>query len=314
MRPASRGTRPRIDGVPEQRRADADHRRVSTSTGRYASDRGPGHVSGIAGGAGPRLPPSRVRMVLVVVAVLITVTAVSGALFRADADSTAPATSTTGALRSTASVAARLAGAETSTASGETRWLTMRDDHASSSQTSGPGPVVVPEKGPGEFRIARAPRPESPHGGFTYTVEVEENLPFAADQVARLVDATLADPRSWSTDTRPLVRVDRAPTARVLLASPETADALCAPLETRGRLSCRNGANVVLNAWRWVNGSPDFPRLLNYRRYVINHEVGHALGYAHQPCPSPGAPAPVMLQQSLGLDGCRPNPWPEPSA
>jgi hypothetical protein len=67
----------------------------------------------------------------------------------------------------------------------------------------------------------------------------------------------------------------------------------------------------VINAWRWVNGGPGYERNIDaYRQYVVNHEVGHALGYPHVRCPSPDVLAPVMLQQTLGLDGCRPNPWP----
>lgn len=173
--------------------------------------------------------------------------------------------------------------------------------------------IVVPEAGPGTFRVAS----NAPHTGqaapvTTYTVEVEDDLPFAADSVAKVVDATLTDPRGWSaTGTHRLRRVSSKADLRVVLASPATADRLCSPLKTQGRLSCRNGHMVVLNAWRWANGANGYERRLpDYRRYVVNHEVGHALGYPHVTCPGVELPAPVMLQQTIGLDGCLPNPWP----
>ena len=96
-----------------------------------------------------------------------------------------------------------------------------------------------------------------------------------------------------------------------MLASPATTDTLCAPLHTRGEVSCRNGDVVAINAKRWTNGAEAYGGDLDsYRIYVINHEVGHALGRPHEACPGPGDLAPIMLQQTLGLDGCRANPWP----
>ncbi|MBS43489.1 MAG: hypothetical protein CMH83_10085 [Nocardioides sp.] len=45
-----------------------------------------------------------------------------------------------------------------------------------------------------------------------------------------------------------LVRVGHSADPRVVLASPETADKFCAALNSQGRLSGRNGANVMINA------------------------------------------------------------------
>jgi hypothetical protein len=110
------------------------------------------------------------------------------------------------------------------------------------------------------------------------------------------------------------VRVEDDADLRIVIATPATTDLLCAPLDTDGRLSCRNGRNVVLNGWRWQHGADAYADdITNYRRYLVNHETGHALGYAHATCPADGATAPVMLQQTKGLDGCRANPWPGPT-
>jgi hypothetical protein len=178
-----------------------------------------------------------------------------------------------------------------------------------------PPPPTVPETGSGEFLIAAGSSAVVGTGSLTtYTVEVEEDLPFPLQDIARTVDAALTDPRSWTASGgHALQRVNEASDVRVLITTPETTDELCAPLDTGGRLSCRNGELVVLNAWRWVNGAPAFgDNLVNYRRYLINHEFGHALGNPHESCPASGALAPIMMQQTKGLAGCQPNAWPFP--
>jgi Protein of unknown function (DUF3152) len=177
-------------------------------------------------------------------------------------------------------------------------------------------PVEVPASGSGNFQLVPGETPVVGSGRLLrYTVELEEGLPFDASAVATMIDTTLGDSRSWiSTGRNAFQRTASRPDVRIVVATPGTTDKLCAPLRTRGEVSCHNGKFVVLNAKRWAigvefyNGDID-----NYRRYLINHEVGHALGHGHVSCPAEGELAPVMLQQTYGLDGCLPNAWPAPA-
>jgi hypothetical protein len=75
-------------------------------------------------------------------------------------------------------------------------------------------------------------------------------------------------------------------------------------------LSCAefNGRHIHLNATRWFRGaSPSKLALSAYRQYMVTHEMGHILGYDHSRCPGRGVPAPVMLQQTMGIGPCKPN-------
>jgi Protein of unknown function (DUF3152) len=85
------------------------------------------------------------------------------------------------------------------------------------------------------------------------------------------------------------------------IVMPKTTDRLCAPYLRRGEVSCQNGDRVVLNAKRWLLGADSYGSdLTNYRRYLVNHEFGHALGKHHVDCPGPGRLAPVMMQHHQG--------------
>jgi uncharacterized protein YabE (DUF348 family) len=172
----------------------------------------------------------------------------------------------------------------------------------------------APSSGDG-FLVA----PGSAAGGsgttVTYSVEVEPGLGLDPSSVAATVDAALLDARSWARDRR-LERTASSTAARirVLVASPGTVDRLCrgVGLDTGGYLSCWTGRFAALNVDRWRNGVPTFGDIALYRRYLVNHEVGHGLGFGHVGCPAQGALAPVMMQQSISLGGCRPNGWPHP--
>lgn len=145
-------------------------------------------------------------------------------------------------------------------------------------------------------------------------VQVEQGLNVNGDLFARFVLSTLNDPRSWGHGHRMrFARTDGAYDVRVVLASPDTSATLCAPLKTMGTLSCGTGNTAVLTLYRWVLATPDYGAdRTGYRHYLVNHEVGHTLGHRHEMCPGKGKVAPVMMQQTKGLLGCLPNPWPFP--
>ncbi|WP_245557338.1 DUF3152 domain-containing protein [Corynebacterium terpenotabidum] len=192
----------------------------------------------------------------------------------------------------------------------------------------------------------------------SYVVEVEQGLDTSSfgggDAFAAMVDATLADPRSWISGVddggiafrHVSVSDDVTPDLRVRLTSPVTTRQLCGgEIETETSCFLSSGDTsgsagdgwVLINAARWVRGALTFAGDIgSYRQYVLNHEIGHGIGYAsHQPCPSDGGLAPIMMQQTLSLTNrdlvdldagaeyaaddadtlaatCRANPWPHP--
>jgi Protein of unknown function (DUF3152) len=179
--------------------------------------------------------------------------------------------------------------------------------------------VYLPQSGPGTYQAARESVPSTSSFGvlIRYDVRVEDGLSIDPDKAAVLIQGVLDDPRSWRGTRRwrfELVPVGQSATLHAYIVTPDTTDRLCAPYLTRGEVSCQNGDRVVLNAKRWLFGVDSYGSdLINYRRYLVNHEFGHALGKHHLDCPSPGRLAPVMMQQTKGIGACRKNPWPLPS-
>lgn len=144
-------------------------------------------------------------------------------------------------------------------------------------------------------------------------IEIEVDLGVDGVCFANEVLRILNDPRGWGAEGGVTFRrIDGGSyDFRLILASPSKTDALCAPVPTGGIFSCRNGDRVVLNFWRWENGADPFDGdMTTYRQYLVNHEVGHALGHGHVGCPAAGEPAPVMMQQTKYTDPCVPNGWP----
>lgn len=201
-----------------------------------------------------------------------------------------------------------------------------------------PGGGPFTERGAGTWTVVPGAGPQFGTGRlFTYTVEVEDGveLPGGPEGFAATVDGTLQNPKSWiGSGEYSFRRIEdpRAADIRVTLTSQLTQRAICGfaiPYDA----SCWEGElrQVVLSTARWARGAVAFQgNVVQYQQYVINHEVGHALGFVHTPCEATGRLAPIMMQQTwgvsndyltaLGTDGvtadgkvCEPNAWPFPT-
>ena len=151
---------------------------------------------------------------------------------------------------------------------------------------------------------------------FRLAIRVESRIAEqTTEDFSTFVLQTLNDERGWRRAGVSFV-LDATSPLLVVVANPDEVDSLCAPLRTRGRVSCQNGVVVALNRDRWLSGpEPDKgwdSSLETYRTYLVNHEVGHLFGLRHPTsrCPIAGGRAAVMEQQTGGLVGCTGNGWP----
>lgn len=179
-------------------------------------------------------------------------------------------------------------------------------------------PVVVPSTAAGTFTYSSTGSPVRGTGGTVhrYRIAVEDGAGQDVAAFANTVDAILGDARSWqASGTLRTQRVAKNETAEftIFLATPVTSESMCADggLKTGGYTSCRLPGKVIINLARWLTMIPNYNApVAEYQAYVINHEVGHQFGNGHEACPAPGKVAPVMQQQTFGLNGCVANGWP----
>lgn len=150
---------------------------------------------------------------------------------------------------------------------------------------------------------------------FTYSVVTRGAITADLQQFLDLTAASYADPRGWRSAGYEFTRVAKGGNFTLVLSSAAKVPSFGYPCSSTW--SCRVGRYVIINQARWLHASPAWNAaglaLRDYRHMVLNHETGHWLGHRHRGCPGKGRQAPVMMQQSKGLGGCRFNPFPLPS-
>lgn len=205
-----------------------------------------------------------------------------------------------------------------------------------SAELPGGGPFT--EQGSGTWTVVPGAGPQFGTGRLvTYTVEVEDGVELVGgpEGFAVTVDATLQNPKSWiGSGEYAFQRIDdpRAANIRITLTSQLGQRAMCGFVIPYDASCWKSELNqVVLSTARWARGSVAFQgNVVQYQQYMVNHEVGHGLGFPHIGCAETGRLAPVMMQQTwglandylaaLGTDGvtadgkvCEPNAWPFPT-
>jgi hypothetical protein len=150
---------------------------------------------------------------------------------------------------------------------------------------------------------------------YTYIVRVKGTVRSDVNQFADHATDTLNDPKGWSLGgSIRFAQVDEGGDFTLWLSQASLMTSFSTGCSEMW--SCRVGRDVIINDDRWVGGSPNLKLTVDeYRKMVVNHEVGHWFGAIHQSCPGSRQPAYLMQQQSKGgsfLGSCVPNPWPRP--
>jgi len=140
---------------------------------------------------------------------------------------------------------------------------------------------------------------------FKFLIDKDVSAPSHA-QLEFYVTAYLNDPDGWSKHGYFFEPVKTNENVLIRLSTPSTIEKHCG----NGKLSCAElgGKHMWLNSERWLHGAPKSKLTLeNYRQYMISHEIGHILGFDHEKCPCKSCPAPIMMQQTLGIAECSAN-------
>jgi hypothetical protein len=144
---------------------------------------------------------------------------------------------------------------------------------------------------------------------YTYNVNIDTDITMNMNLVREKISSVLNDKRGWKRLGYEFYYQEHNPNIRINIVNENKIVNIC---KFRG-LSCADTSNniVYINIKRWRRGSTASKLSLDdYRTYLVNHEIGHLPGRSHRECGKRGTKVPVMVQQTLGIANCKPNPWP----
>jgi hypothetical protein len=211
------------------------------------------------------------------------------------------------------------------------------DGEGENQSQSLPKESSIPRKASGSFATAAGPGEVIGEGKklVRFRIEVETGIKWGdipkwtPKRFSEEVDDVLGAPQGWGESSEhPVTNAKEHMTraswkfqrvkgsqydVRIRLATAETVNRACASagLNTEGEYSCKFGKTIMVNLKRWLRGAPGYPVTVDeYHSGVINHEMGHFLGFNHMACGGKGKPGPVMQTQTIDLQGCVPNVHP----
>jgi len=148
----------------------------------------------------------------------------------------------------------------------------------------------------------------------TYTYEVISwgNVKADFSEFKSQAGATLTSVLGWRAGGAAFKQVASGGDMTLVLAEPSRVAGASSYCDSF--YSCRVGRYAIINDDRWLGATPSWNNaggsLRDYRHMVVNHEVGHWLGFRHRNCGGANQKAPIMQQQSISLQGCIFNSWP----